>query len=156
MEIISLESIFGLDFLPRRVVTRRPLENFVYVINHGEPWSIFEEWKRQKFNDFNKVKRWLKHYDEVCKEDKNIVDKPIILNVYSQTCPDLILVDLSVVIRVAVGKQPKNIEQITKDIAIWYIKDPLTIILCNIERNILIFQLQMVFNYQKNPCEKHV
>ncbi len=92
----------------------------------------------------------MKHYDEVSKEDKNIVDKTIILNVYSQTCPDLILVDLSVVIRVAVGKQQKNIEQITKDIAIRYIKDPLTIILCNIERNILIFQLQMVFNYQKN------
>ncbi len=40
MEIISLESIFGLDFLPRGVVTRRPLENFVYIIlimeNHGQ------------------------------------------------------------------------------------------------------------------------
>ncbi len=60
----------------------------------------------------------MKHYDEVSKEDKNIVDKTIILNVYSQTCPDLILVDLPGVIRVAVGKQPKNIEQITKDIAI--------------------------------------
>ena len=111
-----LESIVGLDFLPRGdgVVTRRPLELRLCHINRGEPWAIFEERKGQKFTDFNKVREMIETLtDEVCKEDKNIVDKPIILNVYSQTCPDLTLVDLPGVTRVPVGKQPKNIEQIT-------------------------------------------
>ena len=57
--------------------------------------------------------------DEVCKKNKNIIDKPILLNVYSQTCPD----------------QPKNIEQITKDMARRYAEDLLTIILCVISAN---------------------
>ena len=133
-----LESIVGLDFLPRGdgVVTRRPLELRLCHINHGEPWAIFEERKGQKFTDFNKVREMIETLtDEVCKEDKNIVDKPIVLNVYSQTCPDLTLVDLPGVTRVPVGKQPKNIEQITKDMATRYIKDPLTIILCVIAAN---------------------
>ena len=133
-----LESIVGLDFLPRGdgVVTRRPLELRLCHINSGEPWAIFEERKGTKFTDFIKVRETIEALtDEVCKTDKNIVDKPIVLNVYSQTCPDLTLVDLPGVTRVPVGKQPKNIEQITKDMAKRYIEDPLTIILCVIAAN---------------------
>ena len=73
--------------------------------------------------------------DEVCGKDKNILDKPIVLNVYSQTCPDLTLVDLPGVTRVPIEGQPKNIEEITKNMAIRYIEDPLTIILCVIAAN---------------------
>ena len=73
--------------------------------------------------------------DEVCKSNKNIIDKPIVLNVYSQTCPDLTLVDLPGITRVPVGDQPDNIEEITKNMAIRYIDDPLTIILCVIAAN---------------------
>ena len=73
--------------------------------------------------------------DEVCGKDKNILDKPIVLNVYSQTCPDLTLVDLPGVTRVPIQGQPKNIEEITKNMAIRYIEDPLTIILCVIAAN---------------------
>ena len=133
-----LESIVGLDFLPRGdgVVTRRPLELRLCHINHGEPWAIFEERKGTKFTDFNKVRETIEALtDEVCAKDKNIVDKPIILNVYSQTCPDLTLVDLPGVTRVPVGDQPKNIEEITKNMAKRYVSDPLTIILCVIAAN---------------------
>ena len=133
-----LESIVGLDFLPRGdgVVTRRPLELRLCHINHGEPWAIFEERKGVKFTDFIKVRETIEALtDEVCKTEKNIVDKPIVLNVYSQTCPDLTLVHLPGVTRVPVGKQPKNIEQITKEMARRYIEDPLTIILCVIAAN---------------------
>ena len=133
-----LESIVGLDFLPRGdgVVTRRPLELRLCHINSGEPWAIFEERKGVKFTDFNKVRETIEALtDEVCKTDKNIVDKPIVLNVYSQTCPDLTLVDLPGVTRVPVGNQPKNIEEITKNMAVRYIDDPLTIILCVIAAN---------------------
>ena len=133
-----LESIVGLDFLPRGdgVVTRRPLELRLCHITHGEPWAVFEERKGTKFTDFIKVRETIETLtDEICKTEKNIVDKPIVLNVYSQTCPDLTLVDLPGVTRVPVGKQPKNIEQITKDMARRYIEDPLTIILCVIAAN---------------------
>ena len=133
-----LESIVGLDFLPRGdgVVTRRPLELRLNHINSGQPWAIFEERKGTKFTDFIKVRETIEALtDEVCKTNKNIVDKPIVLNVYSQTCPDLTLVDLPGVTRVPIGDQPQNIEQITKDMARRYAEDPLTIILCVIAAN---------------------
>ena len=133
-----LESIVGLDFLPRGdgVVTRRPLELRLCHINSGEPWAIFEERKGTKFTDFIKVRETIEALtDEVCKSNKNIIDKPIVLNVYSQTCPDLTLVDLPGVTRVPIGDQPKNIEEITKNMATRYVDDPLTIILCVIAAN---------------------
>ena len=133
-----LESIVGLDFLPRGdgVVTRRPLELRLCHINSGEPWAIFEERKGTKFTDFIKVRETIEALtDEICNKNKNIIDKPIVLNVYSQTCPDLTLVDLPGVTRVPIGDQPKNIEQITKDMARRYAEDPLTIILCVIAAN---------------------
>ena len=133
-----LESIVGLDFLPRGdgVVTRRPLELRLCHINSGEPWAVFEERKGIKFKDFVKVRETIEALtDEVCGKDKNILDKPIVLNVYSQTCPDLTLVDLPGVTRVPIEGQPHNIEEITKNMAIRYIEDPLTIILCVIAAN---------------------
>jgi len=54
-----LESIVGLDFLPRGdgVVTRRPLE---LRLNHEaeniKPWAKFEEVPNKKFEDFQEVK----------------------------------------------------------------------------------------------------
>ena len=133
-----LESIVGLDFLPRGdgVVTRRPLELRLCHIPDGQPWAIFEEKKGVKFTDFNKVRETIESLtEEVCAGEKNIVDKPIVLNVYSPTCPDLTLIDLPGVTRVPVGKQPKNIEEITKNMARRYCDDPLTIILCVIAAN---------------------
>ena len=133
-----LESIVGLDFLPRGdgVVTRRPLELRLNHIQDGKPWAVFAEVKGEKFYDFNKVRETIeKLTDDVCAGEKNIVDKPIVLNVYSQTCPDLTLIDLPGITRVPVGKQPKNIEEITKKMAIRYCEDPMTIMLCVIAAN---------------------
>jgi len=54
-----LESIVGLDFLPRGdgVVTRRPLE---LRLNHKpetvQPWAVFEELPGKKFTDFNEAR----------------------------------------------------------------------------------------------------
>ena len=133
-----LESIVGLDFLPRGdgVVTRRPLELRLNHTMDGKPWAIFDEKKGEKFYDFNKVRETIEQLtDDVCAGEKNIVDKPIVLNVFSPTCPDLTLIDLPGITRVPVGKQPKNIEEITKKMAARYCEDPLTIILCVIAAN---------------------
>ena len=103
-----LESIVGLDFLPRGdgVVTRRPLELRLCHISTGDPWAVFEERKGKKYTDFIQVRETIEALtDEVCGKDKNILDKPIVLNVYSQTCPDLTLVDLPGVTRVPIEGQ---------------------------------------------------
>jgi len=59
---------------------------------------VFEEIKNTKFTDFNKVKEnIIALTDKVAGTEKNIVDKPIILSVYGQDCPDLTLVGSSLV-----------------------------------------------------------
>ena len=136
-----LESIVGLDFLPRGdgVVTRRPLEMRLCHIpeeKNIKPWAVFEEIKDKKFNDFKEVQQTIIDLtDKVCGSDKNIVDRPIVLNIYSHTCPDLTLIDLPGVTRIPIGNQPTNIEEITKEMATRYCKDPLTIILCVVAAN---------------------
>ena len=41
---------------------------------------------------------------------KNIVDKPIVLTVYSHTCPDLTMIDLPGITRIPIDGQDANIE----------------------------------------------
>ena len=63
------------------------------------------------------------------------MDKPIILHVYSSTCPDLTLVDLPGITRIALQGQDANIEKVTTEMAKRYIDDPQTIILAVIPAN---------------------
>jgi replication fork clamp-binding protein CrfC len=73
--------------------------------------------------------------DKICGTSKNIVDKPIILNIFSHTCPDLTLIDLPGITRIAIGNQDVNIEKVTKAMASRYVSDPRTIILCVVPAN---------------------
>ena len=73
--------------------------------------------------------------DKVCGNSKNIVNKPIILTVYSSWVPNLTLVDLPGITRVAIEGQPENIEEITKKMATRYCQDSKTIILCVVPAN---------------------
>jgi dynamin 1-like protein len=75
--------------------------------------------------------------DKVCGKSKNIIDKPIVLNVFSHTCPDLTLIDLPGITRIplAGSDQPENIEKITRQMAQRYVGDPRTIILCVVPAN---------------------
>lgn len=55
-----LESIVGLDFLPRGdgVVTRRPLEmRLVHRSDTAKPWAFFGVDKEKKFFDFELVRK---------------------------------------------------------------------------------------------------
>jgi replication fork clamp-binding protein CrfC len=136
-----LESIVGLDFLPRGdgVVTRRPLEmRLNHLHEDTKPWAIFEEIPGKKFFNFTEVRDGINTCtDKVAGAKKGIVDKPIILNIYSHTCPDLTLIDLPGITRIpmAGSDQPNNIEQITRAMAHKYVSDPRTIILCVIPAN---------------------
>jgi dynamin 1-like protein len=111
-----LESIVGIDFLPRGdgVVTRRPLElRLNHVPDQTVQWAKFDEVPGKKFTDFAEVKSTIDFLtDKICGKSKNIVDKPIVLTVYSNTCPDLTMIDLPGITRIpmAGSDQPDNIE----------------------------------------------
>ena len=40
--------------------------------------------------------------DKLCGKKKQIVNKPIILTIYSSTCPDLTIIDLPGITRIAI------------------------------------------------------
>ena len=66
-----LESIVGIDFLPRGsgVVTRRPLElRLVHEVDpRTVPWATFGEIPDKKFTDFDKVRSAIEELtDRVC------------------------------------------------------------------------------------------
>ena len=73
--------------------------------------------------------------DKVCGSKKIIKDIPIVLNIFSASCPNLTIVDLPGITSIPVGEQPKNIYEITRDMALRYIKDARSIILCVIPAN---------------------
>ena len=84
------------------MVTRRPLE---LRLNHQPPgvtpWAVFEEVPGKKYTVWPEVRETINVLtDKVAGKDKNIVDKPIVLNVYSHTCPDLTLIDLPGITRI--------------------------------------------------------
>lgn len=137
-----LENIVGIDMLPRGagLCTRRPLEmrlNHLYE-DDAKPWATFDEVPGEKFTDFNKVRDMIETLtDKVAGTNQNIVDNPIVVHVFSPTCPDLTLVDLPGLTRIplAGSSQPENIYEITKNMALKYVEDARTIILCVIPAN---------------------
>ena len=133
-----LTSIIGLDILPKGngVVTRRPLELRLNNIKSGKPYFYFDEDKKNIITDIQCIKHKIKKFtNSTCGNNKNIKDIPLVLNIFSQTCPNLTIIDLPGIVRVPIGDQPKNIEQITKEMTLRYINDPYTIILCAIDAN---------------------
>jgi len=136
-----LESIVGLDFLPRGdgVVTRRPLELRLNHLNDNKakPWGVFpDEIPGKKFFDFKEVRKAINDLtDKICGTNKGIIDRPIVLNVYSPTCPDLTMIDLPGITRIAIGGQDPDIERITRQMANRYVSDPRTIILVVVPAN---------------------
>jgi dynamin 1-like protein len=61
----------------------------------AKPWAVFAEVPGQKFEDFSKVREKIEELtDKVAGKENNIVDNPIVVQVYSPTCPDLTVVDL--------------------------------------------------------------
>lgn len=137
-----LESIVGLDFLPRGdgIVTRRPLElRLHHLQENATPWAVFEELKDKKFTNFVEVRKTIEELtDKTAGEKKGIVNQPIVLTIYSYTCPDLTLIDLPGITRIPLkgSDQPANIEEITIGMAKHYCADERTIILCVIPANI--------------------
>ena len=109
-------------------------------LNHAseliEPWAKFEEVPNKKFTNFQEVKETINFLtDKICGQKKNIVDKPIVLNMFSHTCPDLTMVDLPGITRIPIDGQDKDIEKVTKNMCARYCGDHRTIILCVLPAN---------------------
>lgn len=138
-----LESIVGLDFLPRGegVVTRRPIEFRLIHINENSEvkhWAVFENEKHKKYTNFEEVRDQINRLtDELAGRNKGIIDDPIVLNIYSVKCPDLSLIDLPGITRVPLknSDQTDDIERMTREMAFRYVKDPRTIILAVLPAN---------------------
>jgi len=68
------------------------------------PWAVFDEIPGKKFHDMVEVKNSIISLtDKIAGDKKNIVDKPIVLNIYSPTCPDLTLIDLPGITRIPIA-----------------------------------------------------
>lgn len=154
-----LESIVGFDFLPRGegICTRRPLElRLVHSIAVDKPYAIFDKNKEEKVYDFDKVKTKIEEYTDIeAGTRKGIIDSPIILTIYSKNVPDLSLVDLPGITKVPLkgSDHPENIEELTTELCIKYIKDPRTIILCTVQSNVDITTsdaIKLAQKYDKN------
>ncbi|CRG96504.1 dynamin-like protein, putative [Plasmodium gallinaceum] len=138
-----LESIVGLDFLPRGegIVTRRPIEfRLIHISENSEikHWAVFENDKNKRYVDFNEVRDQINRLtDELAGKNKGIIDEPIVLNIYSVKCPDLSLIDLPGITRVPLknSDQTDDIERLTREMAFRYVKDPRTIILAVLPAN---------------------
>lgn len=141
-----LESIVGIDFLPRGdgIFTRRPIEFRLNRLKPSspedkcDPYIVFEG-NDERFYDFEKARNHIqKLTNERAGEKKGIVDDPIVLSVFSPDCPDLSLIDLPGVTRVPLknSDQTDDIEMLTKDMIMRYASDPRTIILAVVAANV--------------------
>lgn len=151
-----LESICGMNFLPRGsgIVTRRPLELRLIRQPVQVPYFVFpKDFPNQKFVSQEEVRKKIEELtDRIAGVDKFISDVPIVLTVYSSSVPDLSLVDLPGITRVPTGKQPQNIEEITKNLIRKYCSDPNSLILCVISANVdLSTSDSLMFARQLDP-----
>lgn len=90
----------------------------------------------QKMTDFNKVREGIqKVTQKVCGNQKNIIDKPIVLDIFSSNCPNLTIIDLPGLTRIPIEGQDKNIHEVTTKMIEKYMLEPSTIILCVIPAN---------------------
>jgi GTPase SAR1 family protein len=135
-----LESICGVNFLPRGsgIVTRVPLELRMAYKNVPEPYFVFaNEFGGKSFSNPDEVRTNIeKLTDKLAGNEKSISKTPIVLNAFGPEMPTLTVIDLPGITKISVGNQPKDIEQLTKDLVTFYCQDPLTIILCVIPANI--------------------
>ena len=98
--------------------------------------EVVEKGVKKRFTNFNEVRQTIDTVtDQVCGKSKEIVDKPIVLNVFSKSCPTLTIVDLPGITSIPIGGQPNNIYEITKNMALRYISEKRSIILCVIPAN---------------------
>lgn len=150
-----LENIVGRDFLPRgtNIVTRRPLILQLLNTAAGLPdgtststqpapnagsggsgnsskseWGEFEH-VQGRFYDFAAIKAEIERETErLTGKGTAISSVPIFLRVFSPSVPNLTLVDLPGITKVATGDQPADIERQIREMVLAFISNPNSII----------------------------
>lgn len=128
-----LENIVGRDFLPRGsdIVTRRPLVlQLINTPNTQEEYGEFLHKPGHHFTSFDDIRKEIEADTErLTGGNKGISPQPINLKIMSPHVLNLTLVDLPGVTKVAVGDQPKDIEDQIRRMILTYIERPSCIIL---------------------------
>ncbi|KAB7508185.1 Dynamin [Armadillidium nasatum] len=125
-----LENFVGRDFLPRGsgIVTRRPL--ILQLIYHPHEYGEFLHKKGEKYTNFDEIRKEIEADTErITGQNKGISPLPINLRVYSPNVLNLTLIDLPGLTKIAVGDQPKDIEQQIREMVLVYITRPSTLLL---------------------------
>lgn len=66
-----------------------------------KPWAVFDAEKDKKYTNFNEVQdKIISLTDKEAGVNKGIIDKPIVMTVFSPVCPDLTIVDLPGITRI--------------------------------------------------------
>lgn len=87
------------------------------------PYGVFDVDKTRKYYNFDEVcKRIIEETDKVAGVNKNIVDDPIKLTIFSSDCPDLTIIDLPGITRIDISGQ-KDVYKVTSEMAAHYCKD---------------------------------
>jgi replication fork clamp-binding protein CrfC len=128
-----LESIVGRDFLPRGagIVTRRPLVlQLVHIGPEEDSYGEFLHQKGVKYTSFYDIR------DEISAETdrstgtgKNVTNQPINLCIRDQNVPNLTMVDLPGLTKVAVEGQDESIVEMIRTMVLSYISKPTSLIL---------------------------
>lgn len=129
-----LENLVGRDFLPRGsgIVTRRPLILQLVQTTTGSPeeWGEFSHKHGTKFSRFEDIRSEIVlETEKVAGRNLGVVDRPILLKIFSPNVVNLTLVDLPGMARNPVGDQPFDIEQRIVEMIRKYAEKPNAILL---------------------------
>ncbi|XP_063068011.1 interferon-induced GTP-binding protein Mx-like [Engraulis encrasicolus] len=135
-----LEALSGVA-LPRGtgIVTRCPLVLQLKRDSKDDAWSgvLSYEGYEEKLEEPKEVgDAVIRAQNAIAGDGKDISDKKINLEIYASNVPDLTLIDLPGITRVAIGNQSDNIEEKIKKLIEEYIKQQETIILVVVPANV--------------------
>ena len=128
-----LENFVGRDLLPRgcNIVTRRPLIlQLVHNADNQAEYGEFLHKKGQTYTDFTQIRSEIEaETDRVTGSNKGISDLPINLRIVSPNVLNITLIDLPGLTKVAVGDQPKDIENQIRNLVLSFIQRETCLIL---------------------------
>eukprot|EP00026_Physarum_polycephalum_P003925 Phypoly_transcript_03942.p1 GENE.Phypoly_transcript_03942~~Phypoly_transcript_03942.p1 ORF type:complete len:648 (+),score=93.92 Phypoly_transcript_03942:279-2222(+) len=140
-----IESIVGEDFLPKaselatRVSIRLRLVR-EHASQCSETYAVIKGCSHYsqitcKLNELTEHIRECTNH--IAGDNSNIVNEPISIEIHAQNCPELTLIDLPGIARIAKegSDQPENIEAVTKGLISHYIDESQTIILSVVAAN---------------------
>ncbi|CAG2174812.1 unnamed protein product [Oppiella nova] len=116
-----LERIVGEDFIPRGTdtVTRRPLQ---LHLNNSEKYGVFSHRPNDSFEDFTQIHNEIESQTKELIKGNKFSNAPITLTLYGPDLVDLTLIDLPGITLVSSEEDNNNVEKMTKDICMEYIK----------------------------------